>query len=149
MRSKPTEMYRSKAEKALADWFSQKKIKFDYEKFQYHYTTRVPSGICDSCGHNKVSQGHWYLLDFWLPEYKFGIELKGRLSGRDRVKMEAVKKENPKEDIRLLFLSDNKIHPSSDKRYSAWANETGYKFAIKQIPEDWIKYAYPLNAHRS
>jgi hypothetical protein len=127
-------VYRSRAENALANWLNERKIKFDYETIKLPYTTRVVSGFCDKCGNKKCSQRHVYLLDFWFPKHEFGIELKGRLTGHDRDKMVAVKRDNPEVNIKMLFLSNNRLHPRTEKRYMDWAAEAGYDASVK-IPD--------------
>ena len=126
--------YRSKAERALAQWLKSHKIKFEYETKKYDYNTRVVKGVCDKCGHDKCSQRHTYLLDFWLPEYNFGIEFKGKLTGKDRTKYVSVVGSNPTLDLRLVFIADNRLRKDKPKRYSEWASENNFKYSIK-IPD--------------
>lgn len=91
---------------------------------------------------------HTYLPDFKIIT-KTGkiiyIEAKG--GGRAwtyevRNKMLCVRDQNPSLDIRLVFYSDatfgNKRKDGSKKKQSQWAIENGFKFAIKDIPIEWI-----------
>lgn len=136
-RAKKTGVYRSKAEHILAQWLKEKEIKFGYETKRYDYATRVVRGECEDCG-GRAIQRHTYILDFWLPEYNFGLELKGRLEASDRTKYIAVREANSKLDLRFIFLSDNKLHKHSTKRYSVWAAENDFKWCIKIPPEEWL-----------
>ena len=136
-RSKKTGVYRSKAEFILAQWLKAQKIKFGYETRRFEYKTRVVRGECEDCGGRAV-QRHTYILDFWLPEYDFGLELKGRLEASDRTKYIAVRDSNPLLDLRFIFLSDNKLHKHSSKRYSTWAADNQFKYAIKLPEEEWF-----------
>ncbi len=131
--------YRSKAESVLAEWFKRNGIKAEYESKKYKYRTKVYSGICGACEGKEVYQRRVYLLDFWLPALEFGIELKGLFNGSARTKMKAVKECNPEADIRLVFLANNKINPRSETRYLDWAEEHGYKAAIKVPDGRWFQ----------
>ena len=85
----------------------------------------------------EIHELHKYLPDFRIG--KMYIECKGRFTAADRKKMRLVKEHNPKKDIRLLFMSNNKLNPRSKTRYSDWAEKNGFKWAIKRIPEEWLE----------
>lgn len=77
----------------------------------------------------------------YLPDFKirdFIVECKGRLTAADRKKMLHVRDQHPEKDIRLLFQFDNKLNPRSKTRYSAWAEKNGFKWALKEVPEEWL-----------
>lgn len=79
-----------------------------------------------------------YLPDF-LIEFPSGhkryIETKGYLRRQDIVKMTAVRKTNPKLDIRIFFMADKII--SGKMTYGRWAEKIGIPHCVGEIPEDW------------
>jgi predicted nuclease of restriction endonuclease-like RecB superfamily len=74
-----------------------------------------------------------YIPDFILytPLGKVYVECKGYLRPEDRRKMVAVKRLNPKLDIRILF---QKLTPT----YQRWASRNGFRYAEGVIPDDWF-----------
>lgn len=82
-----------------------------------------------------------YVPDFVL-EFKDGrklyIETKGYFDDQARKKMEAVKKDHPDIDLRIVFERDNPIRKRAKSRYSDWATKHGYVFAIGAVPEEWL-----------
>lgn len=90
-----------------------------------------------------------YLPDFkvqWLRNNIYQttyIETKGYFSPEDRQKHKLVKTQNPDLDIRLLFLSDNKINRRSKTRYSDWCIQQGIYYALREIPKEWFTAADP------
>ena len=107
---------RNKFEKRIYDTLKKKKIKFKYE------SERIPYLIA----------GH-YVPDFILHTRsgKLYIETKGYFRPEAKRRMAAVKKLNPKLDIRILFYSFSK---SSIK----WCEKYNFPYAIGDIPEDWL-----------
>lgn len=81
-----------------------------------------------------------YKPDFVLPNGIF-IETKGRFTGPDRAKHLLVRKQHPELDIRLLFMSNNKLHPGSKTRYLDWAEKNGFKAAVGDVPQEWLDEA--------
>jgi hypothetical protein len=74
------------------------------------------------------------------PNKTIYIETKGYLSPRDRRKMELVKLSNPDEDIRFVFQNaNNKLNKRSKTTYGEWATKKGFKWAHKQVPQEWIE----------
>ena len=75
-----------------------------------------------------------YIPDFIIitPLGRIYIECKGYLRPDDRVKMAAVKRLNPKLDIRILFFEEK---PKQIK----WAERVGFRYAIGTIPDEWLK----------
>lgn len=85
---------------------------------------------------------HTYIPDFTVtfPDGRnMFIEVKGYLRPEDRVKMVAVKRNNPDADIRIVFAQDNKLGKKLKTRYSTWAEKRGFPCAIGHIPEEWLK----------
>ena len=79
-----------------------------------------------------VIAGH-YIPDFVLstPTGKVYIETKGYLRPEHKRKMVAVKRSHPELDLRILFYAPN-------KSYIKWAQKNGIKFAVNEIPQEWL-----------
>ncbi len=81
---------------------------------------------------------HTYNPDFKLPNGII-VETKGRFVAADRKKHQLVKEQHPDLDIRFVFSnSKNKISKNSKTTYGMWCEKNGYKYADKEIPEDWF-----------
>ena len=133
--------YRSGAEEKLAQWLTDQGIQFTYEGLKLEYYKTVRGGVCLNCEEKStVRQKRSYTPDFVLENGTI-IEYKGRLTSSDRTKLLAVKKSNPDVSIRLLFGSDNKLVKNGTKRYSDWACDNDFDFAIGSVPKRWIKVA--------
>lgn len=80
-----------------------------------------------------VIAGH-YTPDFVIatPTGRLYIETKGYLRPEDKRKLIAVKKCNPNMDLRIVFYEHK---PRSVK----WAEKNHFKYAIGNIPEEWLK----------
>ena len=70
------------------------------------------------------------------------LEFKGRFLPRDRGKLIRVVKCNKDIDIRLVFQVDQRLSKTSKKYYTQWAEDHNIPFAIKRVPEEWIKELY-------
>ena len=81
---------------------------------------------------------HTYNPDFRLPNGII-IETKGRFVAADRKKHLLVKEQHPNLDIRFVFSnSKNKITKNSKTTYGMWCEKNCYKYADKEIPEEWF-----------
>ncbi len=81
---------------------------------------------------------HTYNPDFKLPNGII-VETKGRFVAADRKKHQLVKEQHPDLDIRFVFSnSKNKISKNSKTTYGMWCEKNGYKYADKEIPEEWF-----------
>lgn len=81
---------------------------------------------------------HTYNPDFRLPNGII-VETKGRFVAADRKKHQLVKEQHPELDIRFVFSnSKNKISKNSKTTYGIWCEKNGYKYADKEIPEEWF-----------
>ncbi len=81
---------------------------------------------------------HTYNPDFRLPNGII-VETKGRFVAADRKKHQLVKQQHPLLDIRFVFSnSKNKISKNSKTTYGMWCEKNGYKYADKEIPEEWF-----------
>jgi hypothetical protein len=69
----------------------------------------------------------------------FFVEYKGYLRPADRTKMRAIKKQYPDLDIRFVFQkADKKLYKGSKTEYWMWAEQWGFPWAEKEIPEEWL-----------
>ena len=122
--------YRNKFEHDTAEALKKRKADFVYEKTKFDY----------------VVEGK-YLVDFTIIKKNnqiMHIETKGNglsFDGHVKRKMIAVKKAHPNLDLRILFYSDGKCGPKRKDgtfmRQSDWAKRYGFKYAIKEIPDEW------------
>ncbi len=81
---------------------------------------------------------HTYHPDFRLPN-DIRVETKGRFVLADRKKHLLVKQQHPELDIRFVFTnSKNKISKKSKTTYAMWCEKNGFKYADKEIPNEWF-----------
>lgn len=130
--------YRSGAEELLAESLTASGVGFSYESLKLEYEKPVRKGKCKDCDGKKVVKVATYTPDFVLNNGTI-IEYKGRLTATDRSKLIAVRNSNPDTKIHLLFGSDNKLQKNSEKRYSTWATEHGFEYAIGVPPKRWLR----------
>jgi predicted nuclease of restriction endonuclease-like RecB superfamily len=107
---------RNKFEERIYKALRRAKIDFGYESLRLLY----------------VLARH-YIPDFIIktPTGKIYVECKGYLRPADRQKLVAVKKCNPRIDLRLLFYERRKTNIN-------WANKVGFRYAIGNIPKEWL-----------
>lgn len=88
-----------------------------------------------------------YTPDFILTKRdgsKMYLELKGRFTASDRVKMKRIKKCHPDLDIRMVFqMGSNRITKTSKTTYMQWCAKEGFpaydcKGKPAHIPEEWL-----------
>lgn len=116
--------YKSGLEESVSKQIESKGIEVQYESEKVAYT--IPASE------------HTYNPDFRLPNGII-IETKGRFVIADRKKHLLVKEQNPQLDIRFVFSnSKNKITKKSKTTYADWCDKNGYKYADKEIPEEWF-----------
>lgn len=91
----------------------------------------------------KYTMTYTYLPDFSLAAGKIFVECKGYFGPRDRKKMLAVKAQNPRLDIRLVFQrANNRLTKSKNSMtYWQWAEKHGFPWAEGEIPCEWLKEA--------
>ena len=86
----------------------------------------------------KPQTTHKYHPDFKLPNGIF-VETKGRLLLDDKKKHLLIKEQYPELDIRFVFQNANaKFSKNSKTTYRMWAEKHGFKWAEKQIPQEWL-----------
>jgi hypothetical protein len=116
--------FRSGLEMEIDESLKSKGIDGEYEQHIIKYT--------------KPETHHKYHPDFKLPNGIF-VETKGRFLTADRKKHLLIKAQHPELDIRFLFQnSKTRISKSSKTTYADWCVKYGFKYADKDIPEDWL-----------
>ena len=116
--------FKSGLEENISQQIEGKGIVVQYESEKIPYT--VPASE------------HTYNPDFRLPNGII-VETKGRFVAADRKKHQLVKQQHPDLDIRFVFSnSKNKISKNSKTTYGMWCEKNGYKYADKEIPEEWF-----------
>lgn len=86
-----------------------------------------------------------YTPDFVLPNGII-IETKGLFTTEDRQKMRLIRRQYPNLDIRFVFSNARaKIAKKSPTTYSKWADTYGFKWAHRDLPQEWLTEA-PLES---
>lgn len=117
--------FRSGLEEKVADQLKKSGVEFGYETTKIKYV--VPESV------------HTYTPDFIFPNGLI-VETKGRFVAADRKKHLLIQKQCPNLDIRFVFQnSKNKISKGSKTTYADWATKHGFKYADKEIPDEWLK----------
>lgn len=129
--------FRSKFEHRIALALEAQGVKYKYEYEQYEYYTKVRSGFCDDCAGAHVLQRRWYTPDFFLPNGII-IEAKGQLTAGNRTTLKAVREAHDSIDLRLVFMANNRISKSSTTTYIDWAEQFNFKWALKEVPKEWL-----------
>lgn len=116
--------FKSGLEENISQQIESKGIKVEYETEQVPYI--IPASE------------HTYHPDFRLPN-GIRVETKGRFVLADRKKHLLVKEQHPELDIRFVFTnSKNKISKKSKTTYGMWCEKHGFKYADKEIPNEWF-----------
>jgi hypothetical protein len=115
--------YRSKFEETVAKKLEEANVEYSYEAVKILY---------------KLSEVRKYTPDFILPN-GIVIETKGRFVAADRKKHLLIKEQCPDVDIRFVFQNPNvKLSKVSKTSYAQWCDKNGFKWAAKEIPQEWI-----------
>ena len=118
--------FASKAERDFAAWMDEWRITWFYEPESFKY----------------VLPDRKYTPDFKVARNDgsyFYVEFKGWLRPEDRTKMKAFKASHPNVDVRFVFLNANKpITKNSKTTYAMWAEQHGFMWAQKEIPDEWL-----------
>lgn len=118
-------LYKSSLEQGIALGLEAQGVLVSYEEETFNY--EVPA------------KKHKYTPDFKLPN-GIRIEAKGYLTAEDRKKMVQVKASNPFLDIRFVFgRATNKLNKLSPTTYAKWAEDHGFPWAEKVIPNAWLE----------
>lgn len=115
--------YRSKFEETVAKKLEDAGVNYSYESVKIQY---------------EVNQVRKYTPDFLLPNGII-IETKGRFVAADRMKHLRIKEQIPELDIRFVFQNPNvKLSKTSKTSYAQWCDKNGFKWASKEVPQEWI-----------
>lgn len=115
--------YRSGLEKLIQQQLKDAGILSEYEPGNISYI-RTPSR---------------YTPDFILPN-GIVIETKGYFTGADRTKHLLIQAQYPDIDLRFVFQNPNtKLSKTSKTTYAMWCDKHGFPYAVKWIPEVWLK----------
>ena len=114
--------YKSKLEEKVADLLTGLGVTYEYESTKVPYTIQ----------HNDHP-------DFIIPNNVY-LETKGYWDPKDRRKVLAVKRDNPKLDLRMVFQAPyNKISKSSKTTYAQWCERHDIPWtSFHNIPLDWL-----------
>ena len=121
--------FRSGLEDTVNDMLKENGKSFSYESEKISY-------IQPQTKHN-------YTPDFVLNKIdgnKMYIETKGRWVKTDRLKFDLIFEQYPEIDIRFVFQNPNaKLYKGSKTTYAQYCDKKGWRWAKKEIPNDWLK----------
>lgn len=135
--------FRSMSEKRVSSILRLRGIPYKYERTKIEYLLASSSKIiCSACGNVGGYVKRHYIPDFELSNGVY-IEVKGRLTAADRRKLSTVHKQHPDVQVCILFDADRLLDGSNRRnlRYGEWATKVGIPWAVKDIPESWLKHA--------
>lgn len=133
---------RSGLERSIMAGLDRDGVPYEYEKATFRIGLHVTGHSCERCGHKGIIQYTRYTPDFRpYPGTKgFYVEAKGRFTGRDRRKALAMKTDWPAEEVRYVFMRDNKLSKNSKTKYSDWCKDNGFKYHVgNEIPKGWLR----------
>ena len=127
---------RSKYERKVAAYLKSIKVKFKYEAESWEYEDKLRKNriSCADCGSSDIVQLRTYTPDFFLSNGTV-IESKGRFTANDR----RIALCFP--EVKLLFMTDNKLSKRSTTRYTDWCAQKGIDCHVSykgHIPERWV-----------
>ena len=121
--------FRSGLEDTVNDMLKEHNKSFSYESEKISY-------IQPETKHN-------YTPDFVLNKIvggKMYVETKGRWVKTDRLKFDLIFEQYPGIDIRFVFQNPNaKLYKGSKTTYAQYCDKKGWRWAKKEIPEEWLK----------
>lgn len=121
--------FRSGLEDNVNDMLKEHNKSFSYESEKISY-------IQPETKHN-------YTPDFVLNKIvggKMYVETKGRWVKTDRLKFDLIFQQYTGIDIRFVFQNPNaKLYKGSKTTYAQYCDKKGWRWAKKEIPEEWLK----------
>ena len=115
--------YRSGLEKVVAAFLKDRQKKVEYEKLKIEW---------------KDLRYRTYTPD-WELDNGIIVETKGLFSAEDRRKHLEIQKQHPHLYIRFVFSNSRaKLYKGAKSRYQDWCDKHGFKWANKEIPEEWL-----------
>ena len=131
--------YRSKFEQRVHTNIYKFMSPVEYEPDTYYFPFKVGKGKCLDCGSPRISRQSSYTPDFKIGD-KVYIEAKGKFTPTNRTRLIAFAEEYPSVKIYLLFQRDNWLTKQHANKYSDWATDHGFDFAIgEKPPSAWFK----------
>ena len=116
--------FRSAFEARFARDLRERKIRSAYEAYKIRY----------------VPKTRLYTPDFYVKDFDFYVETKGRFVSSDRAKHLLIKEQHPDLDIRFIFMNDKiRLEKRSKTTYGDWCNKHDFKYAVNRLPEEWMK----------
>lgn len=112
-------------------------IFFEYEPIQIDWCEPINNGFCHDCTGKDVYKNRKYTPDFWFPKSKLFVETKGKFTAEARTAMSHIVMYAPHE-IRMVFMTDNWLSKKHSMRYSRWCELHNIKYAIGNIPLEWV-----------
>lgn len=134
---------RSGYEVAVIQDLVRRKIKYEYEADSLAIQQGVIGGECTQCGARAgyIVKHGVYTVDLRLDNGRY-VELKGRLTSKDRTRLKGLynawggKFPRP---LSVLLMNDNWTTKKHTQRYSDWCRKQGFDVAVgKSIPEAWV-----------
>jgi len=139
--------FRSGLEKRMADELNKRGIQFEFEQAQIPYFKQAHHHKCKECGSENIYSLHNYHPDFYLPEYGFYIETKGRFLGADRKKHVAIQATTDI-DVRFVFQKNDYLTKKKKQTYTGWCDSKGLPYFVivtktkkreeQLLPEEWF-----------
>lgn len=133
---------RSGYEVAVCKDLAARRVKYEYEPDSLAIQLPVVGGECTECGARGpyIAKNAVYTVDLWLANGRY-VELKGKLTSKDRTRLKALYKawagKFPR-PLSLLFQKDNFTTKKHKERYSGWARKIGFEVAVgTSIPVEW------------
>lgn len=132
--------YRSGLEKKIAAQLEAAGISFDYEgvKIPYEVPARTANYNPDFpiCGTPVIIEGKGH---FGANNYGTRFSNMKENSAKERQKFALLKEQHPDLDIRFVFSrASAPIYKGSKTTHSKWAEDHGFPWSEKEIPEAWI-----------
>lgn len=116
--------FRSGLEEKIAGQIEAAGLKPNFEKYKLPYI--------------KPEKKATYTPDFPL-DNGIIVETKGLFQTQDRQKMKLIRAQYPDLDIRFVFSNAKaKIAKQSKTTYAKWAEDNGFGWAHRDIPEEWL-----------
>ena len=129
--------YKSMYEFRQANRLMDNDVDFHYENQHLSYMSKVINGECKDCGSKFVGKRRSYTPDFFFPETEIYVETKGKFTSEARTKFLEIHQQSGW-DLRIVFMTDNWLTKKHSMRYSRWCELNDIKYAIGDIPLEWV-----------
>jgi DNA-directed RNA polymerase subunit RPC12/RpoP len=130
---------RSDYEKRVLDNLTERGYEYEYEPIKIHWSERLRGFSCSQCGGKEIVKGRTYTPDVRVRGRL--VELKGRLTSRNRKILSGVRETGDVSIRHILFQRDNTFTPALKRtpKYSDWARLGRWNWAIgEEIPDAWL-----------